>query len=154
MPDFQYVDLLPRGEDQTEYRLLSTDGIEVVHLGGQQFLRVSEQALKDLTFAAMRDIQHRLRPGHLQQLRNILDDPQASPNDRFVALDLLREGARLLDIYMRRDEGVFKHSEYMLVFNALERTLDALEAVQPVIGGFDDPTPKRGRKWVHRPRNN
>ena len=90
MPDFQYVDLLPRGEDQTEYRLLSTDGIEVVHLGGQQFLRVSEQALKDLTFAAMRDIQHRLRPGHLQQLRNILDDPQASPNDRFVALDLLR----------------------------------------------------------------
>ena len=71
-----------------------------------------------------------------------------------VALDLLREGARLLDIYMRRDEGVFKHSEYMLVFNALERTLEALEAVQPVIGGFDDPTPKRGRKWVHRPRNN
>jgi fumarate hydratase class I len=90
MPEFQYVDLLPRGEDQTEYRLLSTDGIEVVDLAGQQFLRVSQQALRDLTFAAMRDIQHRLRPGHLQQLRNILDDPEASPNDRFVALDLLR----------------------------------------------------------------
>ena len=90
MPEFQYVDLLPRGEDQTEYRLLSTDGIEVVELAGQQFLRVSQQALRDLTFAAMRDIQHRLRPGHLQQLRNILEDPEASPNDRFVALDLLR----------------------------------------------------------------
>ncbi len=90
MPDFQYVDLLPRGEDQTEYRLLSTDGIEVVDFAGQQFLRVSQQALRDLTFAAMRDIQHRLRSGHLQQLRNILEDPEASPNDRFVALDLLR----------------------------------------------------------------
>ena len=69
-----------------------------------------------------------------------------------VALDLLREGARLLDLYMRRDEGLFKPSEYMQAFYALERTLDALDAVRPVIEGFDAPTPKRGRKWVHRPR--
>ncbi len=69
-----------------------------------------------------------------------------------VALDLMREGARLLDIYMHRDRAVFRHSEYMLVFNALERTLAALDAVQSVIGGYDDKTPKRARKWVHRPR--
>jgi Ser/Thr protein kinase RdoA (MazF antagonist) len=69
-----------------------------------------------------------------------------------VALDLLREGARLLDVYMRRDEGVLKASEYRLAFNALERTLDALVAITPAIGGFDAPTPKRGRKWIHRPR--
>ncbi|MCC6704462.1 MAG: phosphotransferase [Thermomicrobiales bacterium] len=69
-----------------------------------------------------------------------------------VALDLLREAARLLDIYMRRDDGVFKASEYTLAFNALERTLDALDAILPVIEGFDAPTPKKGRKWVHRPR--
>lgn len=69
-----------------------------------------------------------------------------------VALDLLRETARLLDIYMRRDEGMLKPSEYRLAFNALERNLDALNGILPAIGGFDDPTPKRGKKWVHRPR--
>jgi len=90
MAAFHYVDMLPRGADNTPYRLITTEGVEVVELGGQQFLRVSAEALRELTFAAMRDIQHLLRPGHLQQLRNILDDPQASPNDRFVALDLLR----------------------------------------------------------------
>ena len=90
MAEFHYVDMLPRGEDTTRYRLLTTEGVEVVDLGGQQFLRVSQEAIRALTFAAMRDIQHLLRPGHLQQLRNILDDPEASANDRFVALDLLR----------------------------------------------------------------
>ncbi len=82
--------MLPRGEDTTRYRLLTTEGVQVIDVDGQQFLRVSQEALRLLTFTAMRDIQHLLRPGHLQQLRNILDDPQASPNDRFVALDLLR----------------------------------------------------------------
>jgi fumarate hydratase class I len=88
--DFHYVDMLPRGEDTTPYRLLTTEGVEVVDLGGESFLRVSAQALRLVTFEAMRDIQHLLRPGHLRQLRAILDDPEASPNDRFVALDLLR----------------------------------------------------------------
>ena len=90
MPDFRYVDMLPKGEDETPYRLITTDGIEVVDLGGRQFLQVSPETLRTVTFEAMRDIQHLLRPGHLQQLRNILDDPEASANDRFVALDLLK----------------------------------------------------------------
>ncbi len=90
MADFRYADLLPRGEDTTSYRLITSDGVEVIDLGGQQFLKVSQAALRMLTFEAMRDIQHLLRPTHLQQLRNILDDPEASPNDRFVAMDLLR----------------------------------------------------------------
>jgi hypothetical protein len=69
-----------------------------------------------------------------------------------VALDLLRETARLLDIYMRRDEAVLKPSEYRLAFNALERNLDALRGILPALSGFDEPAPKRGRKWVHRPK--
>ena len=89
-PQFRYSDLLPIGADPTEYRLLSTEGVEVVDLGGQEFLRVSPAALALLTAEAMHDIAHYLRPGHLQQLRNILDDAEASPNDRFVALDLLK----------------------------------------------------------------
>jgi fumarate hydratase class I len=91
MPDFAYAPLLPLGEDKTEYRLLTRDGIEVVDgPGGRRFLTVQPEVLTALTETAMHDIAHYLRPAHLAQLRSIIDDPAASPNDRFVALDLLR----------------------------------------------------------------
>ncbi len=91
MPDFRYAPLLPLGEDKTEYRLLTTDGIAVVDgPGGRRFLTVEPEVLTRLTDEAMHDIAHYLRPAHLAQLRRIIDDPAASPNDRFVALDLLR----------------------------------------------------------------
>ncbi len=90
MPEFQYVDLLPVGPDPTEYRLLTTDHVEVVNLGGEDFLRVEPEALRALCSEAIHDIEHFLRPAHLGQLRQIIDDPESSANDRFVALDLLR----------------------------------------------------------------
>ena len=90
MPDFEYADLLPTGPDETPYRLLTTEGVSTVEAGGRTFLQVEPEALRLLTETAMHDIAHYLRPGHLQQLRNILDDPEASANDRFVALDLLK----------------------------------------------------------------
>ncbi|ACY96666.1 MULTISPECIES: fumarate hydratase [Thermomonospora] len=90
MAEFSYTDLLPTGPDETEYRLLTTDGISTLEAGGRTFLQVEPEVLRMLTETAMRDIAHLLRPSHLQQLRNILDDPEASPNDRFVALDLLK----------------------------------------------------------------
>jgi fumarate hydratase class I len=90
MPDFEYADLLPTGPDETPYRLLTTEGVSTVEAGGRTFLQVEPEALRLLTETAMHDIAHYLRPGHLRQLRNILDDPEASPNDRFVALDLLK----------------------------------------------------------------
>ncbi len=90
MADFSFTDLLPLGEDETPYRLLTTDGVEAVDLGGSTFLRVSNEAIRQLTATAIRDISHLLRPGHLQQLANILDDPEASANDRFVATELLQ----------------------------------------------------------------
>jgi fumarate hydratase class I len=90
MPEFTYSDLLPLGPDETPYRLLTTEGIGTVEAGGRTFLTVEPEALHLLTATAMHDIAHYLRPGHLRQLRNILDDPDASPNDRFVALDLLK----------------------------------------------------------------
>ncbi|GAA5198024.1 fumarate hydratase [Rugosimonospora acidiphila] len=91
MPEFVYAPLLPLGEDKTEYRLLTTEGVEVVDgPGGRRFLTVAPEALTLLTDTAMHDIAHFLRPAHLTQLRSILDDPAASPNDRYVALDLLR----------------------------------------------------------------
>ncbi len=89
-PDFRYTDLLPLGEDTTPYRLLTTDGVEEIDLGGRRFLSVSDEALRALSAEAIRDISHLLRPGHLRQLSNILDDPEASANDRFVATELLR----------------------------------------------------------------
>jgi fumarate hydratase class I len=89
--EFAHSPLLPTGPDPTEYRLLTTDGIEVVPgPQGRSFLTVEPAVLRLLTDEAMHDIAHFLRPAHLTQLRSILDDPAASPNDRFVALDLLR----------------------------------------------------------------
>jgi fumarate hydratase, class I len=90
MPDFAYTDLLPLGPDETPYRLLTTEGVSTVEAGGRTFLQVEPEALRLLAATAIHDIQHLLRPGHLAQLRTILDDPEASPNDRFVALDLLK----------------------------------------------------------------
>jgi fumarate hydratase, class I len=89
--EFAYAPLLPLGEDKTEYRLLTTEGVDVVDgPGGRRFLTVEPSVLTLLTDTAMHDIAHYLRPAHLTQLRSIIDDPAASPNDRFVALDLLR----------------------------------------------------------------
>jgi fumarate hydratase class I len=90
MPEFSYTDLLPLGPDTTEYRLLSEAGVATRRALGREFLEVEPTALTLLTAQAMQDIAHLLRPAHLRQLRSILDDPQASPNDRFVARDLLR----------------------------------------------------------------
>jgi fumarate hydratase, class I len=91
MPDFAYAPLLPLGPDTTEYRLITTDGVGVTDgPGGRRFLTVEPEVLTRLTDEAMHDIAHYLRPAHLTQLRSIIDDPAASPNDRFVALDLLR----------------------------------------------------------------
>ena len=92
-PDFTFTDLLPLGEDTTPYRLLTTDGVSEVQLGDRTFLEVSDEALRLLSAEAIRDISHLLRPGHLQQLASILDDPEASANDRFVATELLQNAS-------------------------------------------------------------
>jgi fumarate hydratase class I len=90
MPEFEYTDLLPLGEDTTPYRLVTSEGVSTFEAGGRTFLSVAPEALRRLAAEAMHDISHYLRPAHLAQLRRILDDPEASPNDRFVALDLLK----------------------------------------------------------------
>jgi fumarate hydratase class I len=90
MPNFSYSDLLPLGEDKTKYRLVSKEGVSVVKLGDKEFLQVEPSALEKLTSEAIHDINHYLRSEHLQQLTNIVKDPEASANDRFVAIDLLK----------------------------------------------------------------
>ncbi len=90
MPEFEFTELLPIGHDDTPYRLITTEGVGTIDTPLGRFVRVSPEALTLLTQEAMHDIAHFLRPGHLQQLANILDDPEASSTDRFVALDLLK----------------------------------------------------------------
>jgi fumarate hydratase class I len=92
--EFLYSDLLPtpgsNGEPETPYRLITTEGVSTFEADGRTFLKVEPEAIRRLTAEAMHDISHYLRPGHLKQLRKIIDDPEASGNDRFVALDLLK----------------------------------------------------------------
>ncbi|MDQ3577572.1 MAG: fumarate hydratase, partial [Actinomycetota bacterium] len=88
---FEYTDVLPlRPDTTTDYRLVSTDGVSVVEAAGRRFLQIEPSVLTRLAKEAVKDIQHLLRPSHLAQLRAIVDDPEASGNDRFVAMDLLR----------------------------------------------------------------
>ncbi len=88
-----YEEILPLSHDETPYRLITKDHVSTFSAAGQTFLRVEPEALSLLTREAMRDIAHLLRPGHLAQLRKILDDKEASDNDRFVALDLLKNAS-------------------------------------------------------------
>ena len=89
-PEFNYSDLLPIGPDTTRYRLIGRDGVTVTKHGDREFLEVAPRALTHLTEVAMHDISHYLRTEHLQQLAKIVKDPESSANDRFVALDLLK----------------------------------------------------------------
>ena len=89
MPEFDFAEMFPHGEDTTPYRKLDIGGVGVDTFRGERVLVVEGDALRQLTATAIRDISHLLRPGHLQQLRNILMDSGASGNDRFVARTLL-----------------------------------------------------------------
>ena len=90
MPSFDFSPIFPLPHDDTPYRLLTTEGVSTFEARGKTFVAIEPSAITALTSEAMKDIAHLLRPGHLAQLRTILDDPEASDNDRFVALDLLK----------------------------------------------------------------
>ena len=92
-PGFTYAPMFPVGERATPWRRLDLAGVSTASCDGQTVLRIQPEALSELAFQAFRDTSHLLRPGHLAQLRAILDDPEASANDRFVALDLLKNAA-------------------------------------------------------------
>ncbi len=87
---YEYHPMFPLGADKTEYRKLTGDHVGTATFNGEEILTVDPQALTELTTEAFKDISHLLRPGHLKQLASILDDPEASDNDRFVAYDLLK----------------------------------------------------------------
>ena len=93
MLEFAFADIFPLGPDTTTYRLISTEGVSTIDTTAGTFLQVTPQAITALTEIAMRDIAHLLRSSHLQQLADILKDPEASANDRFVALDLLKNAS-------------------------------------------------------------
>src|SRR5271166_5239316 len=88
--NFLYAPMFPLGPDQTPWKKLDIAGVSTATCDGQTVLRIKPEALSELAFQAFHDVSHLLRPGHLQSLRNILDDPEASDNDKFVALDLLK----------------------------------------------------------------
>jgi fumarate hydratase class I len=90
MPEFAFRDILELGDDPTSYRKLTSDHVTAANFDGQKVLKVDAEALTMLAAEAFRDISHLLRPAHLKQMRTILDDPEASANDKFVVYDLLK----------------------------------------------------------------
>jgi len=90
VPPYKHTPLFPLGPDPTPYKRISTKGVRVENVLGKDMLVVSREALRALSEAAFGDINHYLRPGHLKQLRSILDDKEASDNDKFVAFDFLK----------------------------------------------------------------
>ena len=90
VPPYKHTPLFPLGADTTPYKKITTEGVRVEKMLGKDMLVVSREALRALSEAAFGDINHYLRPGHLKQLRNILDDTEASDNDKFVAFDFLK----------------------------------------------------------------
>jgi len=90
IPPYKHTPLFPLGADTTAYRKVTSEGVSVERVMGKEMLVVSHEALRALAEAAFTDINHLLRPAHLKQLRKILDDPEASNNDKFVAYDFLK----------------------------------------------------------------
>jgi fumarate hydratase class I len=90
MPEFRFQETFELAPDDTAYRQIGDGLVSVEKLGGREILRVAPEALRQLAAAAVRDVSHLFRPGHLAQLRRILEDPEASENDRFVALEMLK----------------------------------------------------------------
>ncbi len=90
MAEFKYTDILPTGEHTPEFRLITDEGISTTTVDGRTFLTIEPEVFRKVAYEAIHDISHMLRTSHLQQLRRIIDDPTASPNDRFVAIDLIK----------------------------------------------------------------
>src|SRR5262245_10714506 len=90
VPPYKHTPLFPLGKDKAPYRKLTSEGVRVEKIMGRDMLVVEREAIRALSEAAFTDINHLLRPGHLQQLRSILDDKEASANDKFVAYDFLK----------------------------------------------------------------
>ena len=89
-PEFYYQEMLEMAKPQVKYRKITSDYVSTINVQGKEILQIEPEALTMLANEAMVDIAHLLRPAHLQQLRNILDDQEASKNDKFVALELLK----------------------------------------------------------------
>ena len=90
MPDFHFQEMFESGDDPTEYRLVGTEGISTFEIDGREILKVEPEALTNLAAEAIKDVSHLLRSSHLAQLAKIMEDPEASDNDRFVALELMK----------------------------------------------------------------
>ncbi len=97
MADFHYQPIFELGPDETPYRKLTSDGVSTIRVDGAEMLKVEPEVLREVARVAFDDVAHLLRPGHLAQLRKVVDDPEASQNDRFVALELLRNACIAAD---------------------------------------------------------
>ena len=90
MADFHFQEMFELGDDHTEYKKIGTDGVSTIEIDGREILKIDPEAISNLASVAIRDVSHLLRSSHLAQLAKIMEDPDASDNDRFVALELMK----------------------------------------------------------------
>ena len=107
MNEFTYTPLLPVGEETTEFINITDRFVESFSVNGDVFLKIDPEGLSLLAQRAFEDVSHLLRPSHLQQLRNILDDDEASDNDHFVALELLKNAVIASDKVLPMCQDIF-----------------------------------------------
>ena len=90
MSEFKYKDMFPLGEDKTEYKLLTKDHVSVKSFEGNDILMVSEEGLKLITYSAFKDVAHLYRTTHMESLKKIIDDPESSENDKYIATEMIK----------------------------------------------------------------
>ncbi len=144
MSEFHYQPLFELGSNETPYRKLMSDGVSTARLGGREILQVEPEVLRSVARTAFDDVAHLLRPGHLEQLRSIIDDPEASANDRFVALELLRNAnvaaARVLP-------GCQDTGTAIVLGHKGERVLTAADDRVPLSQGIFDAYAERNLRY-------
>ena len=134
MAEFDFTEMFPLGPDTTEYRKLTSDYVSVDTLGGREVISVQPEALTMLAEQAFMDISHLLRPAHLQQLRTILDDSEASENDRFVAYDLLKNASisagRVLPMCQDTGTAIVMGKKGQNVFTGFDDEMELARGIQ------------------------
>src|SRR3982074_3455316 len=157
VPPYKHTPLFPLGPDTTPYKKVTAEGVRVEKVLGKDMLVVSREALRALSEAAFGDINHYLRPGHLKQLRNILEDKEASDNDKFVAFDFLKNAniaaGGVLPMCQETGTAIIMGKKGFNVLSDGDDEGALSERARDAYLRRNVPSPQVARIWMHEQKN-